>query len=269
LRRIAAFAVQHPNDIALGTVSALAQRIGVQPSAIVRFANRLGYDGFTDMQQIFRARLTGPTTLGYRERIASSQRAGNGEGDGVRPAREPADILAAFVADDIGALEALYRSIPLDRLNRAIALLAAADAIYLLAQGRSFPVAFYLDYGLTRLDLRSHLIDSVGGLTPHRIRALTPRDVVVAVSFRNYSRDVIEIAAEVAARRTPLIAITDNPLGPIGKLATVSFEIPELQDRPFRSLVAPICLAESLVVALGHHLTAPRRATGARRRSRS
>ncbi len=60
LRTIAAFAVQNPNDVALSTVSVLAKRIGVQPSAIVRFANDLGYGGFTEMQQVFRTRLVAP-----------------------------------------------------------------------------------------------------------------------------------------------------------------------------------------------------------------
>ena len=249
LRVIAEFAIQHPNEVALGTVSALSERIGVQPSAIVRFANSLGYDGFTEMQQVFRARLVAPKAPGYRERIAALRR---GQSDGL--GTEPADVLATFVADDISALEALDRSAPPEKLDRAITLLTQAQTIYSAAQGRSFPVAFYLDYALTRLDLRSHLLDSVGGLTTHRARAITTGDVLIAISFRDYSRDVIELAEVVAARGVPLIVITDNPLGPFAKIASVSFDLPEQHERAFRSLVAPVCLAQSLVVAVGHRL---------------
>ena len=236
--------------MALGTVSVLSQRIGVQPSAMVRFANSLGYDGFTEMQQVFRTRLTGPTLPSYRERIAALRRAGDGE----TTVGAPADVLAGFVADDIASLESLYGAIPFDRLDRAISLMAEAQTIYLVAQGRSFPVAYYLDYGLCRLDLRSHLVDSIGGLPLQRVRAVTPRDAAVIVSFRDYSREVVEIASDLATRKVPLIVITDHPLGPYARLATVSFEVGEAKHRPFRSLVAPICLAQSLVVALGHRL---------------
>jgi DNA-binding MurR/RpiR family transcriptional regulator len=252
LRTIAAFAVQYPNEMALGTVSALAKSMGVQPSAIVRFANRFGYDGFSDMQQIFRTRLVGPALPSYRERIATLRRGR----DADTSVGAPADVLAEFVADDIAGLEALYRAVPFERLDRAIDLLAEAETIYLLAQGRSFPLAYYLDYGLTRLDLKSHLLDSVGGLTINRVRAVTDRDAVIVVSFKDYARDVIDVAQELAGRSVPLIVITDNPLGPFARLATVSFEIAEERARPFRSLVAPICLAESLVVALGHRMAA-------------
>jgi DNA-binding MurR/RpiR family transcriptional regulator len=36
--------------------------------------------------------------------------------------------------------------------------------------------------------------------------------------------------------------------------ATVAFHIKQQEEGSFRSLVAPMCLAQSLVVALGYHL---------------
>jgi DNA-binding MurR/RpiR family transcriptional regulator len=248
LQRIAEHAVQHPNDFALSTVSALAQRIGVQPSAVVRFANTLGYDGYSDMQQVFRARLVVAAAPSYRERITAM--AANVEGDGRT--QRPGDVLAQFVSDDIAALELLYQAVPAPRLRRAVQLLAKAQTIYLLAQGRSFPVAYYLDYALTRLDLKSHLLDGVGGLVHQRARSIGARDVLMVTSFKEYATEVVRVTTEVAARGIPVVAVTDGPLSPVATLATVSLEIPDAKVRPFRSLVAPICLAQSIVVALGH-----------------
>jgi DNA-binding MurR/RpiR family transcriptional regulator len=247
LQIIASFAVQHPNEMALGTVSQLAKRMGVQPSAIVRFANNFGYDGFTNMQQVYRARLTAGTSPSYRDRI-SALRSNGGRSN------KPADILAGFISDDVASLEALFQTVPSDRLERAVGILASAENIYVAGQGRSFPISYYIDYGLNRLDLKSHLLDGIGGFMRHRVRAATKRDALVAISFKEYSPDVVEIAAELARRDVPVVVITDNPLGPFAKIAKVSFEIGELRPRPFRSLVAPICLAQSLVVALGHKL---------------
>lgn len=250
LRTIAAFALQSPDDVALSTVSALAKRIGVQPSAIVRFANNLGYDGFTDMQRVFRTKLVAQSMPSYRERISQLRSVKNGKSE------RPSEVLAEFVADDIASLENMYRHVPFDRMDKAISILAGAETIYLLAQGRSFPVAYYLDYGLSRLDLRSHLLDSVGGLVRHRTRAVTKKDAMLIVSFKDYASEVIEVAAEAARKGVPLIVITDNPIGPYVKMASVCFELGEARYRPFRSLVAPICLAQSIVVALGHRLAA-------------
>jgi DNA-binding MurR/RpiR family transcriptional regulator len=89
-----------------------------------------------------------------------------------------------------------------------------------------------------------------------RTRSITPKDAMIIVSFKDYSPDVIEVAAELSKRRVPLIVITDNLIGPFSRFATVCFELGEARYRPFRSLVAPICLAQSIVVALGHRLAA-------------
>jgi DNA-binding MurR/RpiR family transcriptional regulator len=250
LQIIASFAVQHPNDMALSTVSQLAKRMGVQPSAIVRFANNFGYDGFTNMQQVYRARLTAGASPSYRDRIHALR-----SGSGTR-SNKPADILAGFISDDVASLEALFQSVPSDRMERAVNILASAENIYVAGQGRSFPISYYIDYGFNRLDLKSHLLDGIGGFMRQRVRAATKNDVLVAVSFKDYAPDIVEIATELSRRDVPVIVITDNPLSPFAKLAKVSFEIGELRARPFRSLVAPICLAQSLVVSLGHKLTA-------------
>lgn len=250
LRRIAEFAVDQPNEIALNTVSALASSIGVQPSSIVRFANAFGYDGFSEMQRVFRSRLVAEASPGYRARFAAAR------SNEWRPAEtDSASVLMREVADDTASLEELGRTIEPRLIQSACDLLANAQTIYLVAQGRSYPVAHYLAYALGRLELRAHLNDGVGGLTRIVGEMATSDDVMVAISFRNYSPDVVAVVDAAAARGVPVIAITDSPLSPIAGPAKISFELRSDPERAFRSLVAPIALAQTLVIALGHHLT--------------
>jgi DNA-binding MurR/RpiR family transcriptional regulator len=86
----------------------------------------------------------------------------------------------------------------------------------------------------------------------------TSDDVLIAISFRDYSPDVVAVVDAAAGRGVPVIAITDGPLSPISGPAKVSFEIRSDPSRAFRSLVAPVALAQTLVIALGHHLTGNR-----------
>lgn len=251
LQQIAEFALHHPNDMALGTVAAVAERAGVQPSAVMRFASTFGYDGFSDLQRVFRARLVGDSPS-YRERIGA-MRVSRPSGDG---AAAPQSILAQFTADGVADLEHLRDTIRSADMNRAVELLAGAAEIYLLAQGRAFPVAFYFYYAMARLDLRVHLLDGVGGLVHQQARAAGKDDVLVAVSFKEYSPDVADIVEEAAKRGVKVVALTDSPLSPIARHAAVSFEVDQSPALPFRSLVAPMCLAQSVVVALGHQVTA-------------
>ena len=262
LQRIARFALERPQDVALDTVAAAATKAEVQPSAMVRFAQALGFEGYTDMQRIFRDRLV-QRSASYRERIASLRRAA--------PAlSRPKAVLHDFVADSITHLSHLEDHVAPERLEHAVRLLASARHIHVLAQRRAFPVACYLAYALGQLELPVTLLDGVGGMVREQARAMRPGDVLIAVSFRNYSPEVIELAADAFRRGVPVVVITDSAVSPLARSATVAFDLGDASDRPFRSLVEPLCLAQALVVSVGHELTAPapqRRASRARRRS--
>jgi DNA-binding MurR/RpiR family transcriptional regulator len=249
LQAIARFALERPDELALGTVAAIAGAAGVQPSAMVRFANALDFGGFTEMQQIFRGRLV-ERSVSYRERIEQIRRnAGNGA-----DADTPAGVLHRLVGDAIGELGHLEEAITAAQFDAAIRLLVAAPQIHVLAQRRAFPVACYLAYALSQLELRTHLLDSVGGMLGEFVRGIAPREALIVVSFRNYSAGVIEAAAACHARGVPVIAITDSALSPLKPASRVCFELGDDSSRPFRSLVAPLCVAQSLVVSVGHHL---------------
>lgn len=87
-------------------------------------------------------------------------------------------------------------------------------------------------------------------MVTRQLRQATPKDAIVAVSFRSYSPQVAENVAERADAGVPVIAITDSPLSPLAPPATVCFEIADNEKQTFRGLVAPICLAQTLVVGL-------------------
>lgn len=251
LQQIAEFALHHPNDMALGTVAAVAERAGVQPSAVMRFANSLGYDGFSDLQRVFRERLVSGSPS-YRQRIDAMR--DSRPTSKVTPA--PDAILGQFTEEGMAALAHLRDTIRGNDLGAATELLAGSAEIYVLAQGRAFPVAFYLYYAIARLDLRVHLLDGIGGLLHEEARAAGKDDTLIAVSFKEYSPDVVAIVDDATARGVRVVALTDSPLSPIARAASVAFEVDQSPALPFRSLVAPMCLAQSLVVALGHQVTA-------------
>lgn len=250
LQRIARFALEKPHDLALGTVAALAEATEVQPSAMIRFANALGYGGFSEMQQVFRGHLV-ERSASYRERIDQLRRK---QLNGGGPARAPQGVLHQLVGDAVAELGHLEENIRESDLKAAVKLLAGAQRIHVLAQRRAFPVAGYLAYALAQLELRTHLLDGAGGMLRENLQAIAPGDVLLVASFRHYSPEVVEAAQDCARRGVPVVAVTDGPLSPLKAPAKVCFELAEDSSKPFRSLVAPLCLAQALVMATGHQL---------------
>ena len=245
LQQIAEFVLDHPTEVALGTVAEVAGRSGVPPSAIVRFAHALGFGGFTQMQQVFRSRLVAGVAPSYKARLARMKH----EEKSIL-GRKPAAVLGRFVAEAQSALAALSQSAHARELEAATAILAKARDIYLLGLGGSFPVATHLAYVLRKLGRRVVLLDGIGGSIREQSHPATSEDALVAISFRNYYPDTARLFPELVARRVPAISITDSLLSPIVEGATVVFEIQDMPEPALRTLVAPMCLVQALAIGL-------------------
>lgn len=245
LKVIAAFALEHPTDMALRTVAEVAVRAKVQPSAIVRFARALGYGGFTEMQQAFRSRLVASVTPSYTERISGLKRDGK-----FRDAKEPGAVLNRFASEGIASLENLQDAVKDKDLAIAITLLDRAEMIYVLGLGGSFPVAIHLTYVLRKLGRRVVLLDGLGGAVAEEASSATPQDALIAISFKTYKADTVRFFTELTARGVPTVSITDSLLSPIVEGARVVFEIPDMPEAALRTMVAPMCLVQSLAVGL-------------------
>jgi DNA-binding MurR/RpiR family transcriptional regulator len=251
LVQVAAFALESPDEIAFGTVASVAAQAAVQPSTLIRFAQTLGYAGFSDLQDVFRAQLKSRWP-DYRERLA---RLPSGDPDGRDSA---GDLLAGFAESAIASIERMRHSVAGADLDAAASLLAGADTIFLLGLRRAFPVTAYLAYALAKLGLRAVLVDQVASLAPEQVGGATRRDAIVAVSFSPYTPATVDLTRAAAERHVPVIAITDSPFSPLAPSATVQLEIVEADYSGFRSLSATLCLAMALAVATG----AKRKASG-------
>lgn len=245
LQLIAQFALEHPTDMALGTVAEVAARAKVQPSAIVRFAHAVGYGGFTELQQVFRSRLVAGAVPSYRERINGLRRDGR-----LRDGGSPHELLSRFASEGTVSLENLHDSVNKVDLARAIRLMGHAQTNYVLGLGGSFPVAAHLTYVLRRLGRRAVLVDGLGNvLTDHALTA-TRKDALIAISFRPYNRETVRLVHEFVARGVPTISVTDSLLSPIVTGANVVFELPDMPEAVLRTMVAPMCLVQTLAVGL-------------------
>ena len=100
-QRIALYLTQNPNDVAVLSVTAIAERCSVHASSVVRFAQALGYDGFKTLQDLFQKRLS-TAAPGFEARIKALE----SELD-ARMDRSEASFLRDLVVRDIASLQNL------------------------------------------------------------------------------------------------------------------------------------------------------------------
>ena len=243
-QRIAVYLTQNPNEVAVKSVNSIAERCGIHASSFVRFAQSFGYKGFKELQSLFQRRLT-TAAPGFEARVRALQ-----EELEIREDHSEFGFLRDLVVQDIASLEELLNDTDNADLARAADLLFEAETVFLLGQLRSAPVVELLRYTLTMLGKKCVLLDPGGGLATHMARTITTRDVMLAVSFRYYANEVVDITGEVGAKGVPIVAISDTTLSPLAKTAEILFSVPEHDQIYSRSLAAPISLAQAIVVAV-------------------
>jgi len=249
-QQVARFLTQNPNIVAMQSINAIAEQCGAHPSILVRFAQHFGFSGFKQLQAVFQTRLS-TAAPGYRERISAldadlekTKKKGN------------LGFLHDLVVRDIATLQELLNSISEADLSQSAKILKDADTIFIAGQLRSEPIARFLRYVLSMLRRRVVLLDPSGGLAPEMAQVMGPKDVLVAISFRHYAKEVVAIADVAAQNGTPMVAITDSQLSPLAKSAAVLFTVPEDEYSFSRSLAAPMCLTQCIAVSLAAMLQA-------------
>ena len=252
LRLIARYVEQHRDHIGLDRIQDVAERCGVHPSAVIRFAQRFGFSGYSEMQKIFRDGITqqiAPSRT-YQARIRSVIADAQGQ-------LSSADIADEFIGASIAGMHEFKRDLHSSSFGDAVALLAAAPTVWVVGSRRSFAVATYLTYALQHTDKRIELVSGLGGMHEGQLRGLRAGDVMLVVSFAPYAPESLNGAQLGAAQGARIIAITDSRMSPLAALSAATLVVQESSTFGFRSLTNTLCLAQSLFIALAYRLELP------------
>lgn len=246
LQQVSRYVLDNTNSVAFDTVAIIAERAGVPPSTLIRFANAFNFSGFNEMKQLFRMNLV-EETASYTDRARLFR-----EMESEEIPETPFDILQEFSRSNAQALQQLAARTKPEMLEQAVELLANAETIYVVGLRRSFSVAAYLSYALSHLECRPVLLDGMGGMFREQVSRITGRDLLVSISFSPYAEETVmisEIAASAGARQ---IVITDSQISPLATFSDLCFVVKEAQVDAFRSQSATLCLVQSLMIALAY-----------------
>jgi DNA-binding MurR/RpiR family transcriptional regulator len=223
-RRIAEEVLAEPTLLAFGTVSDLASRVGTSRPTIVRFANKLGFEGYSQLQRHVRSDLS--------HRLARpSERIRHEEG------KSPATRAAVN-----NAISSVFEAVDGERLGKLAEPIVGAQQVWILSGETSQAGAHALHSGL------SMVRPGVRWFEERRFGAdacdAGSRDAAVVMDFFRYRRQVTEAARLLAKSGVAIVAITDSPLSPLVELTDTWCEIEVPAVGPFDSSVPAVAIAE-------------------------
>ncbi len=246
---IARYVEQHRDRIGLDGILELAVHCGVQPSAVVRFAKRLGFSGFSQMQAVFRDGISRQIAPGRSYHLRLREVIEGGERD-----LSSLQIAQGFLTGAMAAMEELRDGLDAEEFERAVQCLVDTDQVWVVGVRRSFPVASYLAYALQHTDKRVGLVSVLGAMQQEQVRSVRAGDAVLAVSFAPYAPESAAFAELAVQRGARLIAITDSRMGELARLAESCLIVQDHATFGFRALTGTMGLAQSLFLAVAYRL---------------
>ena len=221
------------------TVAELAARSGVSGPTVVRFANKLGFTGYSEFQRALRrdvaARIDSPLRLYARN-----------------PAEHRGDRLLDAARDTfVRGLEATFASLPQGEFDAVIALLADRRRTVWTSGGRFTQAgAELLHAHLYQLRPRARVIAYTPAGRADALLDLSRRDVVVMFDLRRYQKDTFALAEAAKKRGATIVLITDPWLSPIADLADHVLAVDVDAPSPYDSMVPCVALVEALVAGV-------------------
>jgi len=242
-RAIARFVLDNPDSVAFGSASIVGAQTGTSAATVVRFCQALGYEGYSQLQEAIRDRMSQQRAAMRRlEQMLAEQSTDE-------------DLLTRALATDIHNIERTAILANRDRFQAAAEDVRQARQVLIVGSGLAAMLVEYLVYSLQRLDVSVRSV--TGGEEPlaMALAFVQPTDVVIGISFRRNPRYTTKALEQAKAVGAASICIVDSELSPLLPVADYGFPvaIQSMADNP--SPVAAVSLLNAFVAALS--LSAP------------
>ena len=237
-RQVAEYLLQNLDKAILLNSTQIAARAKVSQATVTRFITVLGFTGFSKFKHAIGRKLLADFSTSIR--LVKSAKALEGR----------TSLFTDILRGDIDNIGALSSRISEAFFEDAVKKLCAARTLYILGLRSSHALAFYLAFNL-RFFLRSvRLIDLGVGDMPEKLRDAGPSDVLVAISFKRYTREVVRITEKVKKKGTFIVGITNSELSPIAQMSDVALIAETRIPTYFESFTAPMSLINAMITAI-------------------
>lgn len=245
LQRAAMLLETHQHDIALLSMRDLARRCDLPPATFSRLARALGFDDFAALREICVNQLRQQAD-GFAGRASALQ----SNGADAEAATSDAERIGAAIGAHV---QSTFSSANLAVLDTVAAELCRARRVYLVGARSCLALTHAFGYAAQLFDDKVTLCSGAGNTLADPLRFCEARDIVIAVTFDPYTREVVEAMQYAHERGARLVYVTDSAIAPGAELAWQQLVAPVAIPSFFHSLAAPLALLDALLMTWFRH----------------
>lgn len=225
-KKVADYFIDNFDRIPFLNVQDIARNTGTSVASVVRFAQRVGFEGFSELRdavaESFQDQMNNKIIFPLFEKHSSQE-----------------DLLTEVANVDItninNTLNLIERRIFNDIINRIL----KAERVFTAGLGISYLLAEILAYQLNQVGIDSTVLKHTHTLFHEQILFMKKKDLLIVFSFPPYSRETVEAAQFAKDKNIDVIAITNKNASPV-TFYTVSNLIVKSENMLFTNSFAAI-----------------------------
>jgi DNA-binding MurR/RpiR family transcriptional regulator len=217
----------------------MAKRFHIDATTILRTTQVLGYASFAefaaDLRQHFISRITPYTVLKAA----------------TREKRSVEDHVEHSLTKALENLNAVRSDLERQGIIAIAKSIKRSRRVVIVGLDFAASLSYYLAYGLLALGFDAEAPVGSGNLQ-YKVEVLTPKDLLIAISFGQCLRDTVESVLRAKKQGVPTFGITDNNTSPIARYCDASLITPVASPSFLVSYVAPVATISAIHVACAH-----------------
>ncbi len=201
-KKIAEYCINNFDKIPFVNVHDLSVATGASVASVVRFSQRAGFKGFSELRDSITGSLQKELTNKQIFPLFEKRRV---EEDLLT---EVANLDIKNINDTLNLVERKTFDYVIDRISKS-------ERVFTAGLGISYLLSEILAYQLTQVGISSSVLQHSHTLFNEHILFLNPKDLLIVFSFPPYSKETIEAAEFASQRKIDVIAITNKHASPV------------------------------------------------------
>lgn len=238
LKKAAAYVLENPNDVGVSSIREIADAADVKPGSFMRMARAVGFAGYDDFREPFRQDIRrGASTFPDRARWLQSMAEGGKLGS----------LYADMAEAAIDNIEQSFAGADAERMKAAADAIVAARRVFALGVGANHALARNFAYLAGMAMDQVEAIPRPGSVAADDLARAGADDVLIAMTFKPYRREVVEAVQLARDQGLTIIGISDSPASPLIAGSAHGFVVQSETPQFFPSIVATVAILETLI----------------------
>lgn len=230
------YLISNINDVAFFTADKIAEKVNSTPSSVIRFAKRIGYRGYPELQEDLQNLII--DKISVVEELETNKKFDSSKAE---------TTIKLSLKKDFSNLNNLIKEINENSIKKFVNIIISSQKKYIIANRSALSLGHFFFFQLKKMVSGVFLLSNFDDGIFDMLRELNSEDVILAISFPRFTKLTINFAQYAKKGGAKLISITDKKTSPLHKISDICLFCPYESSAFFNSNVAAMALINAIL----------------------